>query len=85
MNRRISKPSRRSGSCLISVALRARVRAYCSQKSSLTGIIDNANRRFFHRYIKTREMRHLIAPFIDARGRTDLDPFIIIEGDARSA
>src|SRR5262249_9473013 len=51
----------------------------------LTGIIDNANRRFFHRYIKTHEMRHLIAPFVDARGRTDLDPFIIIEGDARSA
>jgi hypothetical protein len=28
----------------------------------LAGIVDNAHRRFFHRHIKTHEMRHLIAP-----------------------
>src|SRR5262249_30175266 len=50
----------------------------------LAGIIDNAHRRFFHRHIKTHEMRHLIAPS-DARARTDLDPCIVTEGDAPSA
>jgi hypothetical protein len=28
----------------------------------VAGIVDNAHRRFFHRHIKTHEMRHLIAP-----------------------
>src|SRR5262249_9200950 len=50
----------------------------------LAGITDNAHRRFFHRHIKTHEMRHLIAPS-DARARTDLDPCIVTEGDAPSA
>src|SRR5262249_15498934 len=30
-------------------------------------------------------MRHLIAPSLDARGRTDLDPLIVAEGAAHSA
>src|SRR6202035_3668010 len=28
----------------------------------LTGVVDNAHRRFLHGHIKTHEMRHLIAP-----------------------
>src|ERR1700730_18130900 len=39
-----------------------RLGRYFLLQDHLAGIVDHAHRRFLHRYIKTHEMRHLIAP-----------------------
>src|SRR5262249_32702984 len=62
-----------------------RLGRYFLLQDHLAGVVDNAHRRFLHRHIKTNEMRHLHRSFLDARGRTGLDPLIVTEGDAHSS